>query len=76
MLVMPGGAPPAYLLPNLGAIRLRRAFSQDALSKEARVGRITISRIESGHPARIGTIRKLAAALGVEPHELMRPNPD
>jgi len=69
MYVMP--APPAYPVPGLGRWRVRRALTQDALAQAARVGRVTIARIESGSPARLGTIHKLAQALRVEPEQLM-----
>jgi DNA-binding Xre family transcriptional regulator len=42
------------------------------LSKESGVHRNTIHRIEQGKPAYTSTIRKLAAALDVEPSELVR----
>ena len=72
MRVMPA-PPPSYALPNLGTLRLKRAFSQEWLAKEAGVGRATIARLELGKPARIETVRRLAEALRVEPEELMRP---
>jgi transcriptional regulator with XRE-family HTH domain len=60
-------------LPQLRAVRNRRALTQADLAERAGVGRVTIARIETGaagaHPS---TVRKLAAALGVEPSTLMR----
>lgn len=53
--------------------RLRRSLSQTELAERSGVSPITIARIESGvrkepHPR---TIRKLAAALGVDPAWLL-----
>lgn len=71
MLVM--GAPKGVSVPSLGRIRMQRALSQDDLAKRAKLGRSTIARLEGGQVARYVTIRKLAAALRVEPEDLMRP---
>ena len=65
-------APPAFPLPGLVGWRVRRALTQEALAAESGVSRIAIARIESGKPARLGTIRKLAQALNVEPDALRR----
>jgi transcriptional regulator with XRE-family HTH domain len=70
MLLMPT-APPSYPLPKLGVLRVRKAFTQDFLAQRSGVGRATIARIERGEPARLGTIRRLAEALEVQPAELM-----
>ena len=62
----------AVFLRNLRAVRVKRFVTQDELSERAGVGVVTISRLESGlQEARISTVRKLAAALGVEPGELV-----
>jgi len=55
--------------------RLRReaALSQEELAKQAGVTQETISRLERGlHAAQGSTLRGVAAALGVEPKELMK----
>ena len=55
--------------------RLRReaALSQQELAELAETTQETISRLERGHHAARGrTLRRLAAALGVEPKELMK----
>ncbi len=55
--------------------RLRReaALSQEELAERAGVWQETISRLERGlHAAQGRTLRGLAAALGVEPKELMK----
>jgi transcriptional regulator with XRE-family HTH domain len=61
-------------LTRLRAIRERKALSQQELADRAGVSRVAIVRIENGasepYPS---TVRKLAAALNVEPHELMEP---
>jgi predicted transcriptional regulator len=62
------------MLPNLTrlkAARLAKMLSQDELAKKAGVSRVAITRLETGKvDARFSTVRKLAAALGVEPTEL------
>jgi transcriptional regulator with XRE-family HTH domain len=52
--------------------RCYRALSQANLAQKAGVTEATISRLEQpGHsPARPSTIRKLAAALEIAPHQL------
>lgn len=58
-------------LPDLRRQRGRRAWTQEELAQEAGVGVGTISRLEAGRwGAYPKTVRKLAAALGVEPVEL------
>jgi transcriptional regulator with XRE-family HTH domain len=61
---------------NLAALRERRMWTQVRLGEEAGVSPTTVSGIENGKISRphFGTIRKLAAALGVEPEELL-PHP-
>jgi len=57
---------------RLRELRERRLLSQEMLSEKSGVGTTTIHRIESGATfPRYVTIRKLAAALGVEPEELV-----
>jgi transcriptional regulator with XRE-family HTH domain len=61
-------------LPRLRFYRERQALSQRELAKQARVGRVTIARIEAGEVVPHGqTIRKLAKTLGVQPADLMGP---
>ena len=57
--------------------RRYRALSQADLAHKAGVTQATISRLEQPHapPPRPSTIRKLAAALGVAPHEVYAPPP-
>lgn len=58
-------------LASLRAIRERQSLSLTDLAARSDVAKGTIYRLEHGapkpHPV---TVRKLAAALGVEPHEL------
>ena len=56
---------------NLVVLRERRMWTQVRLAKEAGVSPTTVSGIETGRISRphFGTLRKLAAALGVEPEE-------
>ena len=65
-----------FPLPSLRRTRLRRLMSQADLAEQADVTEATLSRIENGYPARLSTIRKLAAALSVEADELMAPAPE
>ena len=51
------------------------ALTQDELASKAGVSRQTVLKIEGGLEPQPPTIRKLAAALGVEPAELMEPEP-
>jgi transcriptional regulator with XRE-family HTH domain len=58
---------------KLRQLRVKKALSLRALGEMTGVAFDTISKLENGHrPARLGTIRKLAEALGVEPKELMK----
>lgn len=59
-------------LRKLRALRLQRALSQRDLALRAGVSQVTIVRLERGEAeARPSTVRKLAAALGVDPRELV-----
>jgi transcriptional regulator with XRE-family HTH domain len=60
-------------LTQLRAIRERKALTQDELAEKAGVSRQTVLKIEGGLEPRPKTVRKLAAALGVEPADLMEP---
>ncbi len=56
---------------RLRVVRETKALTQRELAERAGVAHGTVARIETGHDANPPTIRKLAAALGVEPSELM-----
>jgi transcriptional regulator with XRE-family HTH domain len=61
-------------LPRLRLLRQRRLLTIEQLAERANVNKNTISRIENGADApQSATIRKLAAALDVEPTDLMGP---
>ena len=59
-------------LTRLRTVRERKALTQRELAERSGVTAVQISRIENGeanpYPS---TVRKLAAALNVEPHDLM-----
>lgn len=58
---------------KLRQYREHRVFSMRELAQKSGVSWNTIHRVETGRSeARPGTIRKLAAALEVEPHELLK----
>jgi len=58
---------------RLKRIRKERLLTQHELSRMTGVAQDTISQLETGkREARPLTIRKLAEALSVEPHELMK----
>ncbi len=51
--------------------RRRRLLTQGELAEKAGIGISSIVRIEKGQGARVTTLRKLAAALGITPEQLM-----
>lgn len=59
------------VLQQLRAIRRGQALSQRDLAGRANVTQATIVKAEAGGDVKPSTHRKLAAALGVEPRELM-----
>ncbi len=65
---------------GLREARERALLTQEELATRAGVTVSTISRLETGaQAARIGTLRKLAAALGMDPESLIdweRPGPE
>lgn len=60
------------LLKNLSKIRKQKGWSQEKLAKEANISYNTLIKIERGgiDDPRIGTVIKLADALGVSIDEL------
>ena len=71
---MPPGAA-TVRTPSLRYWRIRRALLQDELAERAGVAPVSIRRGENGQPLRLTTVRALAAALGVEPEQLMTQPP-
>ena len=60
-------------VPSLKRIRESRFLTQQELADKSGVHRVTIANLEGGQEeARFSTIRKLAAALEVEPVALVR----
>ena len=59
-------------LPGLRAVREAKLLTQEELAEQSGVNPATISGLEGGkQTARFRTIRQLAAALGVEPEQLL-----
>lgn len=57
---------------KLREVRERKLLTQDELAARSGITQTSISAIEVGkHEPRISTVRRLAAALGVEPEELL-----
>ena len=52
------------LARNIVQLRRQRGWSQDRLADEAGVSRLTITNIERGAGVRLGTLSRIAAALG------------
>jgi len=62
--------PDGLAVPALRSWRRRQALTQHDLAARSGVSQVTIARAETGHAVRPTTVRRLAAALGVAPHEL------
>lgn len=62
-------------LAHLRRVREREAWTQGELAERAGVSRGTVARAEAGFPTEVTTARKLAAALGVRPSDLMAAEP-
>lgn len=61
-----------YIGERLNNLRTRRALTQEELAVKANIGKNTVNRIERNlTEPHMSTLRKLAQALGVEPHELL-----
>jgi transcriptional regulator with XRE-family HTH domain len=64
------------LAANVVRLRRIKGLSQEALAWEAGVSRRYMARIEGGQTSTgLDVVAKLAAVLGVEPMELLRPLP-
>lgn len=57
-------------MPGLRYWRTVRTLTQEELSELAGLNRVTVGRLETGTPARLTTVRRLAAALKVKPSDL------
>ncbi len=61
-----------YIGNRLKALRVRRALTQHELAEKAGISTNALNRIEVNKAQpHMSTLRKLATALGVEPHELV-----
>ncbi len=66
-----------YIGDTLKHLRIRRALTQEELAAKADMGKNTVNRIERNlTEPHMSTLRKLAQALGVEPHELLEGEDD
>lgn len=54
---------------------MQRGLIQLQLAEQAGVHRATVARLEAGGQARMDSVGKLAAALGITPGDLMRQPP-
>ena len=60
------------MMKRLVTIRKRKGLSQRGLAKLAKVGHITIARLETGvYDPRLSTLRRLAKALQVDVRKLI-----
>ena len=60
-----------YRLPGLRRCRVEASLTQEELARAAGLTRVTVTRLEGGlQRANPSTIRALAAALRVRPHQL------
>ena len=67
-----GAVMPRIKKKKLKALREKRFFSHRDLAREAGISPTTVLNLEAGKvEAQRGTVRKLAAALNVEPQELV-----
>ena len=61
-----------YIGERLKYLRVRQALTQEELAAKAGIGKNTVNRIERNiTEPHMSTLRKLAQALGVEPHKLV-----
>jgi transcriptional regulator with XRE-family HTH domain len=66
-----------YIGKRLKDLRIRVALTQEELAAKAGIGKNTVNRVERNiTEPHMSTLRKLAEALGVEPHELVRGEDD
>ncbi len=66
-----------FIGDRLKDLRVRRALTQEELAAKAAIGKNTVNRIERNRAEpHMSTLRKLAAALGVEPSELVKGEDD
>ena len=73
MLPVPG--PTRAATPSLLYWRMQRGWIERQLAERSGVDRATVQRLEAGGLARMDTVSKLAAALGIEPAGLLRQPP-
>jgi transcriptional regulator with XRE-family HTH domain len=71
-----GGADRLVKIPGLARVRRWRLMTQAELHEASGVGMNTLSRLENGGEATARTVRRLARALGVSPHDLTEMDPN
>ena len=58
---------------RIAELRDKRGMTQRALSKKARINRVTLARLEQArHPPTLDTLERIARALGVKLVDLVR----
>lgn len=72
---MPEEEEQGVTLPGLKAWRLWKGWKQVELAQASGVTPATISRLEHGQPARLGTVAKLAKGLGIAREQLLHVDP-
>lgn len=63
------------LSARVAVLRAEKGWSQERLANEAGLGTMTVVRVEAGRPCSLGTLEKLAAALGTTAAELLADPP-
>ena len=63
-------------MPSIQELRTARGWSQEELARRAIVSFRTVNRLERGEIVSVLTLRRVCAALGVDPDEVTQVKPD